>query len=289
MARRQHGIVTRRSLMELGFSPEAIDHRLEKGRLHPVARGVYAVGWPATTRRQRWMAAVLACGDDAVLSHRSAAALWEIGRELRGRTDVTIMRPGKHNRPGIMVRSRLSLTGREVTAHCGIPVTTPIRTLIDMASELGWATTERAVNDADKMDLVDPETLRGALGGYRGLPGVRLLRAVLDKHTFRLSDSDLELFFRPIARAAGLPEPLSKQMVNGYEVDFHWPELGLVVETDGLRYHRTPSSQSRDRRRDQTHTASGLTALRFSHYQVRHEPAYVRSVLTKTARHLVPV
>jgi very-short-patch-repair endonuclease len=288
MARRQHGIVTRRGLMALGFSAEAIDHRLEKGRLHPMGRGVYAVGWPGMTRERRWMAAVLVCGDAAVLSHRSAAALWEIGKERRGRIDVTIRRCGKHRRPGIQVRSRPSMPGDEVTVHRGIPVTTPVRTLVDMATELGWSTVERAVNDADKRDLVDPEALREALDGYRGVPGVRLLRAVLDKHTFRLSDEDLEVLFRPIARAAGLPEPLTKQMVNGYEVDFHWPELGLVVETDGLRYHRTPSSQSRDQRRDQTHTASGLTTLRFSHYQVKHEPTYVRSVLAKTVRHLAP-
>jgi very-short-patch-repair endonuclease len=288
MARRQHGIVTRRGLLGLGFSAEAIDHRVEKGRLHAVARGVYAVGWPATTREQRWMAAVLACGDGAALSHRSAAALWEIGRERRGRIDVTIRRRGKHSRPGIQVRSRPSVPERDATVHRGVPVTTPVRTLVDMAAEVGWRTIERAVNDADKRDLVDPDALRAALDDYRGVPGVRLLRAVLDKHTFRLSDTDLEVLFRPIARAAGLPEPLTKQMVNGYEVDFHWPELRLVVETDGLRYHRTPSSQSRDRRRDQTHTASGLTTLRFSHYQVKYEPAYVRSVLATTARHLAP-
>jgi very-short-patch-repair endonuclease len=286
MARRQHGIVTRRGLIALGFSKEAIDHRLEKGRLHPIGRGVYAVGWPATTREQRWMAAVLACGDVAVLSHRSAAALWEIGAERCGRTDVTIRRRGKHVRPGIQVRSRPALPEDDVTVHRGIPVTTPVRTLIDMAAEVGWRTIERAVNDADKYDLVDPETLRDAFHGYRGVPGVRLLRAVLDRHTFRLSDSDLEVLFRPLARRAGLPPPLTKQTVNGYEVDFHWPELGLVVETDGLRYHRTPSSQSRDRRRDQTHTASGLTTLRFSHYQVKYEPDYVRSVLAKVARNL---
>ena len=270
--------------MALGFSTEAVDQRLEKGRLHRIGRGVYAVGWPATTREQRWMAAVLACGDGAALSHRSAAALWEIGRERRGRIDVTITRRGKHDRPGIQVRSRPTLPEDEVTFHRGIPVTAPVRTLVDLAAEVGWRTIERAVNDADKRDLVDPETLREALDGYRRVPGVRLLRAVLDKHTFRLSDMDLEVLFRPIARAAGLPEPLTKQMVNDYEVDFHWPELGLVVETDGLRYHRTPSSQSRDQRRDQTHTASGLTTLRFSHYQVKHEPAYVRSVLTKVAK-----
>ncbi len=288
MARRQHGIVTRRALLGLGFSGEAIDHRIEKGRLHPVARGVYAVGWPATTPEQRWISAVLTCGEQAVLSHRSAAALWGIGKERRGQIDVTLRRHGERNRPELRVRTRPALPERDVTVHRGIPVTTPVRTLVDMANDVGWSIVERAVNDADKRDLVDPETLRDALDGYRGVPGVRLLRSVLDKHTFRISDSDLELLFRPLARRAGLPPPLTKQMVNGYEVDFYWPELGLVIETDGLRYHRTPSSQSRDQRRDQAHTASGLTTLRFSHYQVKHESTYVCSVLAKVARSLAP-
>jgi very-short-patch-repair endonuclease len=107
---------------------------------------------------------------------------------------------------------------------------------------------------------------------------------LLDPFTFRLSDSDLEILFRPIAAAAGLPPPLSKEPVSGFEVDFFWPDLGLVVETDGLRYHRTPSAQARDRLRDQTHTAAGRTTLRFTHYQVRYEPRYVRQVLEETVR-----
>jgi hypothetical protein len=118
--------------------------------------------------------------------------------------------------------------------------------------------------------------------------GVRVLRRILDRHTFRLSDTELEVLFRPIAAVAGLPAPLTKHVVNGFEVDFYWPNLGLVIETDGWRYHRTPSAQSRDALRDQTHTAAGLTPLRFSHYQVAHEPQYVRRILIETAANLRP-
>lgn len=116
---------------------------------------------------------------------------------------------------------------------------------------------------------------------------VRPLRSLLDRHVFRLSDSDLEILFRPIATAVGLPQPLTKTWVNGCEVDFFWPELGLVVETDGLRYHRTTSQQTRDRRRDQAHVASGLTQLRFTHWQVKYEPAYVGGILRQTTRRLL--
>ena len=289
LAARQHGIVTRRDLLGLGFTAEAIKHRIAKGRLHPVARGIYAVGWPQLTRERRWMAAVLACGEGAMLSHRSAAALWGIGRERHGRIDISIRRRGEHRRAGLLVRSRPSLPEEDMAIRNDIPVTRPARTLLDLATELGSVALERAVNEADKRDVIDPEALRAALERYTGQPGVRVLRTLLDRHTFRLSDSDLEIYFRPIAAATGLAQPLSKAEINGFEVDFFWPELGLVIETDGLRYHRTPSAQTRDRVRDQAHTAAGLTQLRFTHYQIRYEPSHVRNVLRKTAGRLVRV
>jgi hypothetical protein len=177
------------------------------------------------------------------------------------------------------IRGRPTLAGTDIMLFDDIPVTGPVRTLVDMAAELGPVTTERAVNDADKRDLIDPETLRVAIDRYAGEPGVRPLRELLDKLTFRLSDSDLEIFFRPIAATAGLPAPFSKQFVNGFEVDFYWPDLGLVVETDGLRYHRTPSSQARDARRDRTHVIAGMSPLRFTHYEIRYEPRKVRTAL----------
>jgi very-short-patch-repair endonuclease len=115
---------------------------------------------------------------------------------------------------------------------------------------------------------------------------VRALRTLLGRQGFRLSDSELERLFRPIATEAGLPNPATKATVNGFEVDFFWPALGLIVETDGLRYHRTPSQQARDRLRDQTHTAAGLTSLRFTYWQVRYEPDRVRAVLESTVDRL---
>jgi hypothetical protein len=231
------------------------------------------------------MAAVLACGDDAVLSHRSAAALWGIGREA-DQIDVTAQSRGKIRRPGIKVRRRPSLPGKSVVRRHGIPVTTPVQTLIDLATELKLLRLERAVNEADKLDLVDPETLRRELDGHVGMPGVKTLRTMLDRHTFRLSDSDLEVFFRPLALAAAFPSPLSKHWVLGYEVDFWFPEQGLVVETDGLRYHRTPAQQARAVKRDQTHTASGLRVLRFTHWQIAYEPNEVTAILRTIRPHL---
>jgi hypothetical protein len=223
LARRQHGVLTRRDLLGLGFSAKAIKHRVATGRLHPISTGIYAVGRPELTPHGRWMAAVLVCGEGAVLSHRSAAELLGIGREETGRIDVSVRRECRIRRVGLEVRGRASLPGRSITRSHGIPVTTPVQTLIDLATELKLLRLERAVNEADKLDLVDPETLRRELDGHVGMPGVKTLRTMLDRHTFRLSDSDLEVFFRPLALAAAFPSPLSKHWVLGYEVDSGFP------------------------------------------------------------------
>jgi hypothetical protein len=283
LARRQHGVIARRQLLALGFNTREIEHRVGRGRLHLVMRGVYAVGRPQLTPKGRWMAAALACGEGAALSHRSAAALWRIGTEKRGVIDVSVSRLCKVRRRGLRVRSRPTLAPADVVSRDGIPVASIARTLVDLASELSPLRIERAVNEADKQDLIDPETLDRALDDYKGQPGVRPLRDLLDKRTFRLSDSDLEIFFRPIAAAAGLPIPLSKQILNGFEVDFFFPDLGLVVETDGLRYHRTPSTQTRDAQRDRAHTLAGMTPLRFTHYEIKHKPSSVRAELGRAA------
>jgi acetyltransferase-like isoleucine patch superfamily enzyme len=283
LVRDQHGIVSRTQLLDLGLTTMAIRHRIKCGRLHPVKRGVYAVGRPQVTRGGRWMAAVLACGAEAMLSHRSAAALWGFGEEHRGYVEISVRRHSKPRRPGIRTHDRPGLWNRDIGAHLGIPVTTPVRTFLDLATVTGPKTLERAINEADKLDVIDADSLRRALDDHPGQPGIRLLRHVLDKHTFRLSDDELERLFRPAAAAAGLPTPFTKHIVNKFEVDFFWPSLGLVVETDGWRYHRTPSAQTRDALRFQVHVAAGLTPLRFSHYQVKYEPRHVIDILTKTA------
>jgi very-short-patch-repair endonuclease len=286
LAERQHGVVTRAQLLELGLHPQAIKHRVVKGRLHPLSRGVYAVGRPQVTRHGRWMAAVLSCGPPAVLSHGSAARLWEIGEEWAGRIEVTVTSGAKRRRPGVMVHRRAALVAEHVTRRDGIPVTAPICTLVDLAPRLGRRQLEKAIREADARGLVDPDTLRAALGRMRGRGGVAILRETLDRRTFVLTDSELERRFLPIARAAGLPVPQTQPTLNGFRVDFYWPELGLVVETDGLRYHRTPAQQAADRVRDQAHASSGLTPLRFTHAQVRYEPGHVRTTLATVAARL---
>jgi len=286
LATAQHGVVTRRQLLELGLSAQAVQHRIAKGRLHRVTPGVYSVGRAELSRPGHWMAAVLACGPQAVLSHASAAALWGIGPERPDAIEVTLCGSSARRRPGVLVYRRPNLRSSDLTVHRGIPVTCPVRTLIDLAARSGRSELERAVNDADRLDLIDPESLYEALDSYPGQRGVGPLRAMLGERSFRLTDSELERRFLPIAAAAGMPPPLTRQWLNGFRVDFHWPDLGLVVETDGLRYHRTPAQQAKDRVRDQTHAAAGLVPLRFTHAQVRFEPNYVHLTLIAVATRL---
>ena len=179
---------------------------------------------------------------------------------------------------------RIGLDREDLATHRGIPVTGPVCTLIDLAPRLPSRQVVAAVNEADKLDLVNPEALREELDARRRRPGVAVLRELLDRETFTLTDSELERLFLRIAQRAGLPPPLTGRHVNGFKVDFHWPALGLVVETDGLRYHRTTAQQARDRLRDQAHLAADLRPLRFTHAQVKFEPAYVEETLTAVAR-----
>lgn len=300
LARTQHGVVARSQLLELGMSRAAIGHRLASGRLHRLAQGIYVVGRPELSVHGRWMAAVLACGPKARLSHRSAAELWSIQpRRLphsssfspassppSKRIEVAVPADVRVRRPGIRVRRQEGLGAESLRVVHGIPVADPVSVLVDLANMLPTRQLEAAINEADHLDLVDPEELRAALGSHPPRPGRRRLRLLLDQETFVMTDTELERRFLRIVRGAALPLPETQVHLNGYRVDFYWREVGLVVEADSLRYHRTPSKQSADRRRDHAHVSAGLTTLRFSHAQVRYEPDYVGRTLTANLERL---
>jgi very-short-patch-repair endonuclease len=271
--------------LELGFSAGAIEHRVAKGRLHPVARGVYAVGRPGVTHSGRWMAAILACRSTAALAHCSAAELWGIGNE-NGMIEIVLKSSAGVRQPGVHVYRRRALREGSLVLRERIPVTNLVSTFLDLATYSELPVLERAINEADKRGLIGPEALRRGLASHPGESGVARLRGLLDRRTFRLTDSELERRFLALVEAAGMALPETGRHLNGFKVDFFWPALGLVVETDGLTYHRTPAQQERDRIRDQAHTAAGFTQLRFTHAQVRFEPDHVLATLVATARGL---
>jgi len=231
LAARQHGVVSRVQLLELGVSAQGIKHRVATGRLHPVQRCVYAVGRAQITHDGHLIAATMTCGPDAVISHGAAAGLWEMTSGATREIDVSVPLSSRPRRGGIRVHRRAALAAGDVATHHGIAVTTPLQTLLDIAPRLTREKLEAAINAADKRDLTDPEALRSALLARANQPGVAKLREVLDRRTFALTDSELERRFLPLVRAAGLPAPRTGQWVTGFKVDFHWPDLGLVVET----------------------------------------------------------
>jgi len=301
LQRRQHGVVAHSQLRALGMSSKAIRQRLENGRLHRLYRGVYAVGRPEVEMRGRWMAATLACGPDSLLSHGSAAALWGIRKPRRGPISVIVPPRLVRRRAGVQVH-RIAAPpsaqavgdtvvgfGPDPTRWCywrrvgEIPVSGPIVSLVDLAADLPLGDAEAAVNEADHLGLVDPETLRAALDWLPRRPGRRRLCTLLDRATCTLTTTELERRFLPLVHQAKLPPPSTQRQLGPNRVDFLWPELGLVVETDSLRYHRTAFTQAADKRRDNANMRRGLATLRFTHGHIRYEAGYVIAELRGVA------
>jgi very-short-patch-repair endonuclease len=286
LVEQQHGAIAKRQLLELGYTPKAIEHRRSAGRLHPIWRGVYAVGRRELSENGRLMAAVLACGPEAFASHDTAAWRWRIRKVMPSQIELLVPAHVKRARSGIVVHRCATLTPSDVTQYEQVPITTPIRTIMDLAARLSDPHLEAAINEADKLGYFSPADLRAALESTDPRPGIASLKRIIRRATFLLTDSELERLFLRLVRRAGLPLPETGRWLNGFKVDFYWPALGLVVETDGLRYHRTEVQQTRDRRRDQAHTVAGLTTLRFTHWQVAFEREYVIATLNAVASRL---
>ena len=266
----------------LGYSKEAILHRLRTGRLHRQARGVYSVGTPILTELGRLMVAIKQCGPGSALSHLTAAVRWAIWRLEPAAIHVTVP-PNRNPRPsGVRVHRReLAEGGR--TLHERLPITTPLQTLIDCAPNRARPELERMINQADARGLLRADALHEAVRG-RSEPGARTIRAILDEDAFVLTESEAERLLVPIAIRAGLGKPLTQVRLAGYRCDFYFPEHALVVEVNGLRYHRTPLQQRRDLEREHALAKLSLTCRRFSYWQVAKDPRYVEQILTQRAR-----
>jgi very-short-patch-repair endonuclease len=281
LARRQYWVISKDQLRDFGLTRAAIRHRVERGRLHRLWPNAYAVGRAEVSFEGICLAAVFTSGDEAVVSHLSAAALWRIVPSCGGVIQISVPSTRRaRRRRGIRICRRR--TPPDATTHMGIPLTTPAQTIIDVAARVSEAALERMINEADKLDLLYPAQLREIAEGRPG-PGPKRVRELLDRQTFVLTQSELERLFVPLARRAGLPPPETQARVNGFKVDFYFSELDLVVETDGGRFHRTPAQQTRDRLRDQAHLAAGLKPLRFSHSQINFHPDHVVATLRAVA------
>ena len=253
--------------------------------LHRIHRGVYAVGHPRLTTPGRWMAAVLACGPEAVLSHRSAAALWGLLEEQRARADVTLPRSSIRARPRVAVHAGATLATCDVTRQEEIPCTSVARTLLDLAAVVRGRQLERAVEQAEVLRLFDLRAVEDALRRANGHHGAGVLRAVLaDLKEPALTASDTEERFLALCATASLPRPEVNVWMNiddgtPIKVDFLWRRERLAVETDAFGTHGTKQAFERDRCRDQRLHLAGWEPLRFTLRQMIREPSPVTATL----------
>lgn len=260
-ADRQHGVVSIAQIQAAGLDKHQVLHRVRTARLHRIHRGVFAVGHSHLSQEGKWIAATLAGGDAAVLSHRSAASLWAL-LPNRETSDVEISVPGdggRRKRAGIRVHRCPSLSAEHVTRRRGIAVTTPSRTISDLRGAVSAQELRRAQRQAEVLGLPL---------GSRAIPdGTR---------------SELEFLFLDLCRKHRLPAPRVNVRIGSLLVDFVWRNQKLIVETDGYRYHRGRVAFEDDRARDLKLRALGYDVIRLTHRQVMNDPEEVIAILKKT-------
>ncbi len=279
LADRQHGVIARRQLIAAGVSARSIGRRIEASRLQVVHRGVYAFGYGKLTRRGHWMAAVLACGELALLSHRSAAALWGLMRSHRGPIDVSSA--SGRGRPGILVHEG-GIHQDDRANVAGIPVTTVARTLFDLAELVDEHQLEKAFEEADRLRLLEMAALESVCARGHGRKALKPIRSLIEAARMpEPSRTWLEDRALDFCRAYDLPPPATNVEVLGHEVDAYWPRQRLVVESDSWAFHRHRAAFERDRARDAALQAEGYRVIRLTHRRLEREPQTVAEELRR--------
>jgi predicted transcriptional regulator of viral defense system len=266
LAARQWGVVCIAQLRALGLRKDAVGRRVKAGRLHRVHHGVYAVGHTVLRPEGRRLAAVLACGEGAVLSHRSAAAHWGLLTTSAARIDVTVPRAARAGNAKLRLHRSHSLIARDTTTHQGIPITSVARTLLDLATTVRPDRLERALAQAEHLELYDHTAITELLArsnGHRGRKALTEATALEPK----LTRSEWEVRMLRLVRTTALPEPLVNLPFDVPDYgecrpDFHWPLHRLIVETDGWKTHRTRAAFESDRAKDAALTAAGYRVVR---------------------------
>lgn len=293
LAQSQYGVVGRWQLLGLGWSEEEVEWRIRTGRLHRVHAGVYAVGHTVLSREARWMAAVLASGEGAVLSHWSAAALWMIRPSSRSVIDV--ITPQKSRSWDGINRHHSPLPADEVTIECGIPVTSVPRTIFDLAATESVDVVKAMLRESEYRQLYDRLSLWDLVERYPGKRGARKVRTALERLTEEPAGrkrSRLEERFAPFLRSYRLPLPRFNDWIfldgKGYQVDCHWPGTNQIVELDGWDAHSTRTAFREDRARDRLLYVAGYSVTRITWAQLDDEPeeiaADLRALLRPTSQ-----
>jgi hypothetical protein len=264
---RQWGVASLAQLRAAGLSADAVERRVRVGHLHRIHRGVYAVGHRALRAEGHRLAAVLACGPGAVLSHRSAAAHWELLATSQERIDVTAPR-SRQGVPGIRLHTSRSLDAQDTTSHEGIPITTVHRTLLDLAATAREHQLENALAQAMHLQLYDQRAIDDVIARSNGHRGTSILKDATEQEP-QITKSMWEVRMLALVRGANLPEPRCNAVLHAPDhgeckPDFYWPAYGVIVETDGWEAHRTLAAFRSDRAKDAALTAAGYKVLRFT-------------------------
>jgi uncharacterized protein DUF559 len=285
-AANHHAVASHDELRALGLGESAIEYRLSIGRLHRKHRGVYSIGHPLLSREGRWRAAVLASGEQAVLSHADAAAHWGM-ISSRGRL-IHVTTPLRSGRIPDRKRIKLHRVGTLRAWECAlieeIPTTTVARTLLDLSPHMRPREMEDAIAQANRLDLFDLLAVRRCLNEHprqHGAPALRRLLDALEGVGTADVRSILEIMVLQLCDDYGLGQPITNATVEGFLVDFFWPTKKLIVEADSYTYHSMPGAFERDRERDQHLTLAGYTVVRFTYAQVAKQPALVRRRLRR--------
>jgi hypothetical protein len=282
LARKQHGYVRRCQLLQLGLTARAIDYRIEVGQLIPVYAGVYAVGHIPLGQEARAHAAVLACGDRAVLSHGSAAALWKYVKHWP--RDLEVIARVDRRRKGLKVHRCKALTRRDITRQLGVPVTSPARTVFDMAPRFKTdAALRRFVNNARLTGTFHLGELAELLGRHPRRPATKRLTEFVQTRGGP-TRSEFEDRFIAFARDYGLPAPLVNTYVLGHEADVLFPEHRVIVELDGWDFHSDRGAFESDRDRDADRLAAGFLTVRITTERFETAPAREADRLHKILR-----
>lgn len=276
MAERQHGVVGRGQLRSLGMGDGAIEGRIRRGQLHALHRGVYKVGYRRINRKGRWMAAVLASGEGACLSHRSAARLWGLMPAGDGWVEVTCQRGRRARRRGIVVHEAV-VADDERGEVDGIPVTSPFRTIFDLAAVLERRGLERVLHEAEVREVRDRVSLPMLLERYPGWRGTRNLRELLESpEPAGITRNDFEEAFLALIDACGLPRPRMNAAlaIRGrfFEIDALWEREWLALELDSRGVHGTKKRFESDRQRDRILIAEGYRTMHITWRQLQEEP-----------------
>ena len=276
VAASQRTLVTTDQLARCGLGKDAIAHRVNAGRLHPVFHAVYSVGCGELPPLARELAALLACGTGSFISHHSAAYVWGLRKDPPALVEVSVVGRCRDSRQGIRVHRIRTIDQREIQHHHGLWISTPARALFEVAQTVEWTELANAVGDGIAARVVKPNEVEAVVARNRGRRGAARLAAVIgDEDALAITRSRAERAFLKLIRESGLPRPETNVRFGRYEADFVWRQQRLIVELDSYGFHGGPDGFQRDHDKDLVYRTAGFDVLRPTRQHVVYEPARV--------------